>query len=70
MTHERDRIRAKLSETDRQFLDDLREVFPDAKMQFIRFSDGEQLGKPLPQGEKREPTRVERHCRMVRQAQR
>ena len=46
---ERDRIRAKLSETDRKFLDDLRGVFPNARMQFIRFKDGEQIGKPLPQ---------------------
>jgi hypothetical protein len=50
---ERDRIRAKLSETDRQFLDEIREVFPSAKLNFIRFKDGEQIGKPL-RGEKRD----------------
>jgi len=64
---ERDRIRAKLSASDRKFLDDLRGVFPNARLQFIRFSDGEQIGKPL-QGEKRERTRVEqRDSRMVRE---
>lgn len=46
---ERDRIRAKLSENDRKFMDDLREVFPNAALKFILFSDGEQIGKPLPE---------------------
>ena len=42
---ERMRIRAKLSDEDREFLDAIREVFPDAKLVGIRFSDGELIGK-------------------------
>lgn len=47
MPDERARIRAKLSERDRKFLDDLRELFPNARLRFIRFKDGEQIGKEL-----------------------
>ena len=38
------RIRAKLSDTDREFLDALRELFPTARMVGLRFSDGEVVG--------------------------
>jgi len=47
----RDEVRAKLSDTDRQFLDDLRKLFPSAKLRHLRFDDGEELGKPLPEEE-------------------
>ncbi len=39
------RIRAKLSDEDRDFLDAIRQVFPTARMVGIRFSDGETIGK-------------------------
>ncbi len=42
---ERMRIRAKLSDEDREFLDALRELFPSCRLVGIRFSDGEQIGK-------------------------
>jgi len=42
---ERMRIRAKLSDEDRDFLDAIRQVFPTARMIGIRFSDGEDIGK-------------------------
>ncbi len=42
---ERMRIRAKLSDEDRDFLDAIRQVFPTARMVGIRFSDGETIGK-------------------------
>ena len=42
---ERKRIRAKLSEADRKFLDELRALFPNSKLRHIRFSDGEEIGK-------------------------
>lgn len=42
---ERERIRAKLSDTDRQFLDAMRELFPNCRMVGIVFKDGEKLGK-------------------------
>ena len=42
---ERARIRAKLSENDRKFMDDLKELFPNSRLRGIRFSDGEQLGE-------------------------
>ncbi len=42
---ERMRIRAKLSDEDRDFLDAIRQVFPAARMIGIRFSDGEDIGK-------------------------
>ena len=41
---ERMRIRAKLSDEDRDFLDAIRQVFPTARMIGIRFSDGETIG--------------------------
>ncbi len=41
---ERMRIRAKLSDEDRDFLDAIRQVFPTARMVGIRFSDGETIG--------------------------
>lgn len=43
-TVERMRIRSKLSEQDREFLDAIREVFPTAKLTGLRFSDGEIIG--------------------------
>jgi len=42
---ERQRIRAKMSEQDRKFMDDLKELFPNSRLRGIRFSDGEQLGE-------------------------
>lgn len=42
----REHIRAKLSETDRQFIDDLREVFPTVRLVGIKFNDGEVIGRP------------------------
>jgi hypothetical protein len=39
------RIRAKLSDEDRGFLDAIKEVFPTARLVGIRFSDGEDIGK-------------------------
>lgn len=42
---ERDRIRAKLSDTDRDFLDAVRQLFPGARLRYIRFADGEEIGK-------------------------
>ena len=42
---ERMRIRAKLSDEDRDFLDAIRQTFPSARMVGIRFSDGEDIGK-------------------------
>jgi hypothetical protein len=44
---ERDRIRAKLSDTDKDFLDALRRIFPGARLRYIRFSDGEEIGRRL-----------------------
>lgn len=41
---ERMRIRAKLSDEDRDFLDAIREVFPNARLTGLRFSDGETIG--------------------------
>ena len=41
---ERMRIRAKLSDEDRDFLDAIRQTFPSARMVGIRFSDGETIG--------------------------
>lgn len=42
---ERMRIRAKLSDEDRDFLDAIRDTFPGARLVGIRFSDGEDIGK-------------------------
>lgn len=44
---ERDRIRAKLADTDRDFLDAVRKVFPGARLRYIRFFDGEEIGRRL-----------------------
>jgi hypothetical protein len=41
----RDRIRAKLCETDRNFIDKLRETFPSARLVGIKFNDGETIGR-------------------------
>lgn len=41
---ERMRIRAKLSDEDRDFLDAVRATFPGARLTGIRFSDGEVIG--------------------------
>ena len=43
---ERMRIRAKLSDEDRDFLDAIRDTFPGARLVGIRFSEGEDIGKP------------------------
>lgn len=42
---ERDRIRAKLDKRDRAFLDELRKLFPSARMVWLEFSDGETVGR-------------------------
>ena len=42
---ERRRIRAKLSETDRAFMDAVRIVFPTARLVAIHFADGEKKGE-------------------------
>jgi len=42
---ERQRIRAKMSEQDREFMDELKGLFPNSKLRGIRFSDGEQIGE-------------------------
>lgn len=42
---ERERIRAKLSDTDREFMDAVIATFPGAKLRAIRFSDGETIGE-------------------------
>jgi hypothetical protein len=42
---ERQRIRAKMSDQDREFLDAVKELFPNSKLRGIRFSDGEQIGE-------------------------
>lgn len=44
-TVERMRIRAKLSDEDRDFLDAIKELFPGSRMVGISFSDGEKIGK-------------------------
>lgn len=38
------RIRAKLSESDRDFLDAVKATFPGARLTGLRFSDGEVIG--------------------------
>ena len=42
---ERSRIRAKLSEQDREFMDAIKAVFPSAKLVGIKFKDGETIGR-------------------------
>ncbi len=44
---ERQRIRAKLSDTDRDFLDAFMQKFPGAKLKAIHFNDGEKIGVML-----------------------
>lgn len=44
---QRQHIRDKLCDTDREFIDQLREVFPSARLVGIRFSDGEQIGAAI-----------------------
>jgi hypothetical protein len=41
------RIRAKLSDEDRDFLDAIRDVFAGASLVAIRFSDGEVIGNMM-----------------------
>ena len=41
---ERARIRAKMSEQDRKFMDELKGLFPNSRLRGIRFSDGEEIG--------------------------
>jgi hypothetical protein len=43
----RQRIRAKLSETDREFLDAVKLLFPNSRMTALRFADGEHIGGKL-----------------------
>ena len=42
---EKMRIRAKLSDEDRDFLDAIKDTFPGARLTGLRFSDGETIGK-------------------------
>jgi len=42
---ERERIRAKLSDSDREFMDLVRQVFPNAALKWIKFNDGEEIGR-------------------------
>ena len=42
---ERERIRAKLSDTDREFIDAVIATFHGAKLKAIHFSDGEKIGE-------------------------
>lgn len=42
---ERMRIRAKLSEEDRDFLDAIKRVFPTARLVWLKFKDGEEIGR-------------------------
>ena len=44
---ERQRIRAKMSDQDRKFMDELRRLFPNSRLKGIRFNDGEQIGEKL-----------------------
>jgi hypothetical protein len=44
---DRDRIRAKLCDQDRKFLDALRQLFPSARLTYLRFNDGETHGSPF-----------------------
>lgn len=41
---ERQRIRAKMSDEDREFLDALKQLFPNSRLKAIHFTDGEQIG--------------------------
>jgi hypothetical protein len=45
--NEKERIRAKLSESDREFLDLVRQVFPNASLKWIKFNDGEEVGREI-----------------------
>lgn len=38
-------LREKLSEQDNKFLDSLKELFPGAKLRWIRFNDGKEIGR-------------------------
>ena len=42
---EKARIRAKLSDTDREFIDAVIATFHGAKLKAIHFSDGEKIGE-------------------------
>lgn len=42
---ERERIRAKMSEQDRKFMDSFKALFPSSRLVGIRFSDGETIGR-------------------------
>ena len=42
---EKMRIRAKLCDDDRDFLDAIKATFPGARLIGLRFSDGEDIGK-------------------------
>jgi hypothetical protein len=44
---ERARVRAKFSESDRAFMDEIRGVFPSARLVYVKFSDGEQIGEAI-----------------------
>lgn len=43
---ERTRIRGKMSEADRAFIDALLKQFPGARLVGVRFKDGEIIGRP------------------------
>jgi hypothetical protein len=42
---ERQRIRAKMSEQDRKFMDSFKQLFPNSRLVGIKFSDGETIGR-------------------------
>ncbi len=44
-TVEKMRIRAKLSDEDREFLDAVKDTFPGARLVALKFSDGEEIGR-------------------------
>jgi hypothetical protein len=45
------RIRAKLSDEDREFLDAIKEQFPGSRLVAIRFADGETIGRMKEKGD-------------------
>lgn len=44
---EKARIRAKLSDADREFMDALRALFPNVRLKWIKFNDGEEIGRSI-----------------------
>lgn len=41
---ERQRIRGKMSEQDREFMDAFKQLFPNGRLVGIKFRDGEEIG--------------------------